>query len=81
MTGRRMNGSERFMISPAAARPPLAGQRRLLDAHLAARHHAELPVEDHALAGLEALFDDNQIALPLAELHGPQLGGRVFLTT
>ena len=50
MTGRRINGSERFTICPAAgAALPRAG---VSTPHLAARHHADLPVDDDLFTGL-----------------------------
>ena len=56
------------LLRPGAA-VRLARLIQLLDAHFAARSDADLAIDDHLLAGLDTLFDDYQITLPLTECN------------
>src|SRR5258708_33709535 len=51
---------------------------RLLDAHLPARSDSDLAVDDNLLARRNALFDDYQITLALAQRHLSLLRGRIL---
>ncbi len=69
-----MKGSEKFTVAAwRLRRVGGAAPWRLLDAHLAARRDAELPVHDDALAALHALLEDDEVRLPLSELDGTEL--------
>src|SRR5437588_2652081 len=52
---------------------------RLLDAHFAARSDSHLPIDDNLLTGGNTLFDDNQVALALAQRHWSLFRRRVLL--
>src|SRR3989442_15155379 len=80
ITGRRMKGSERFMLFPGLLHRRFPRGLRRVDPHLAAGDDAEVTHRDDLLVGSKSLLDDDAIALlPLSERHRPELGHEIVL--